>query len=289
MKKTQKTKKDFLCLLFILPSLAGMCFFYIVPFLSTLYYSLINNMADKKWAGFKHFGSLFANDLYMQAGRNTLLFILASVPLGMAAALLLVLALKDKKWGKTVLFFLLIPLIVPSGTTIAFWKSVFGKTGLISSLWQMAGNKPLSLENSGWAFAVIVIVFLWKNISFSIVLFWSGINWIPKAYYEQSQIDGATSWEQFKYITWIYLSPTTFVVLLMSIVNSFKVFKEVYMLYGAYPTPSIYMLQHYMNNQFTAMNMQKLSASAWVMFVVLGAMLWIVCKLQCRMTDYSGG
>ena len=93
MKKTQKTKKDFLCLLFILPSLAGMCFFYIVPFLSTLYYSLINNMADKKWAGFKHFGSLFANDLYMQAGRNTLLFILASVPLGMAAALLLVLAL----------------------------------------------------------------------------------------------------------------------------------------------------------------------------------------------------
>lgn len=78
-------------------------------------------------------------------------------------------------------------------------------------------------------------------------------------------------------------------VLLMSIVNSFKVFKEVYMLYGAYPTPSIYMLQHYMNNQFTAMNMQKLSASAWVMFVVLGAMLWIVYKLQCRMTDYSGG
>lgn len=141
MKKTQKTKKDFLSLLFILPSLAGMCFFYIVPFLSTLYYSLINNMADKKW-------------------------------------------------GKMVLFFLLIPLIVPSGTTIAFWKSVFGKTGLISSLWQMAGNKPLSLENSGWAFVVIVIVFLWKNISFSIVLFWSGINWIPKAYYEQSQIDG---------------------------------------------------------------------------------------------------
>lgn len=217
----------------------GNVLFYIVPFLSTLYYSLLNNMADKKW-------------------------------------------------GKMVLFFLLIPLIVPSGTTIAFWKLVFGKTGLISSLWQMAGNKPLSLENSGWAFVVIVIVFLWKNISFSIVLFWSGINWIPKACYEQSQIDGATSWEQFKYITWIYLSPTTFVVLLMSIVNSFKVFKEVYMLYGAYPTPSIYMLQHYMNNQFTAMNMQKLSASAWVMFVVLGAMLWIVCKLQCRMTDYSG-
>lgn len=282
----QKSKRDILCMLFILPSLIGMCIFYLVPFLATLYYSVINNMAERKWAGLKNFGSLFANDLYMEAGANTVLFILASVPLGMAIALLSVLVLKDKRWGKAVLFFLLVPLIVPSGTIIAFWKSVFGKTGLISLIWQMAGNPPLSLENSGWAFAVIVIVFLWKNVSFSTVLFWSGMNWIPKAYYEQSQMDGATPWEQFKYITCVYLSPTTFVVLLMSIVNSFKAFKEIYMLYGAYPTPSIYMLQHYMNNQFTAMNMQKLAASAWVMFVVLGTLLWIIYKIQCRVTDY---
>ena len=78
------------------------------------------------------------------------------------------------------------------------------------------------------------------------------------------------------------------VVLLMSIVNSFKVFKEIYMLYGAYPSPYVYMLQHYMNNQFLSLNMQKLSAAAWCMFLILGIFLasfigsrgriWIICK-----------
>lgn len=287
MKNSKRIiRKNRICMLFILPSLLGVAVFYVIPFLFTLYYSMVNNMAEKKWTGLANYRSLFANDLFLQAGKNTLLFILAAVPLGMALALLLVLALQKRKWGKTVLFFLLVPLIVPSGTTISFWNSVFGKSGIISSLWQMAGNPPLSLENSGWAFAIIVIVFLWKNISFSIVLFWSGLHWIPKAYYEQSQLDGATPWEQFRYITWIYLSPTTFVVLLMSIVNSFKVFKEIYMLYGAYPTPSIYMLQHYMNNQFTSMNMQKLASAAWLMFLVLGILLWTIYRLQRRMTDY---
>ena len=77
-------------------------------------------------------------------------------------------------------------------------------------------------------------------------------------------------------MTWIYLSPTTFVVLLMSIVNNFKVFKEVYMLYGAYPDPDIYMLQHYMNNQFLSLNMQKLSSAAYILFLVIGILLLIV-------------
>lgn len=282
----RKFGKNIIYPLFILPSVAGMAIFYVIPFFATLYYSMINNMADRKWAGLKNFKALFANDLYLQAGKNTVLFLLTAVPLGMAAALILVLALKDRKRGKTALMFMLTPLVVPSGTTVAFWNMVFGKTGVISSLWQRAGNPPLSLENSGWAFAVILTVYLWKNVSFFIVLFWSGMNWIPKVYYEQSRMDGAGAWQQFRYITCVYLAPTTFAVLLMSIVNSFKVFKEIYMLYGAYPTPSVYMLQHYMNNQFTSMNMQKLAAGAWVMFAALGILLWIVYRLQCRLTDY---
>lgn len=273
-------------LLFILPSLAGLLLFYVIPFLMSLYYALITNMAEKKWAGPANFVSLFENDLFRQAGMNTLLFMVIAVPLGMALALLLVLALWRKRWGRIALFLLLIPLILPSGTTISFWKSVFGRDGVIGRLYSVLGQSALGLENSGWAFAVVVIVFLWKNISFSIVLFWSGINLIPKVYYEQCQLDGGTSWDQFCNITWVYLTPTTFVVLLMSVINSFKVFKEIYMLYGAYPTPSVYMLQHYMNNQFMSLNMQKLSSAAWMMFLMLGVFLWIIYRLQRRMTDY---
>ena len=133
---------------------------------------------------------------------------------------------------------------------------------------------------------IIILMYLWKNISFSIVLFWSGINWIPQIYHEQCQLDGATGRQEFQYITWILLKPTTLVVLLMSIVNSFKVFKEIYMLYGAYPSPYVYMLQHYMNNQFLSLNMQKLSAAAWCMFIILGIFLGIIYRVQRRNLDY---
>ena len=78
----------------------------------------------------------------------------------------------------------------------------------------------------------------------------------------------------------------TLVVLLMSIVNSFKVFKEIYMLYGAYPSPYVYMLQHYMNNQFLSLNMQKLSAAAWCMFLILGIFLGIIYRVQRKNLDY---
>lgn len=257
MVKRRKHKRRYFY--FILPSLAGLLLFYVVPFLLSLYYALINNMVEKKWAGLANFRSLFENDLFRQTSVNTLRFCLVSVPLGMAAALFLVLLLQKKRWGKTALFLLLIPLILPSGTTISFWQSVFDQRGVFLS---------------------IVIVFLWKNVSFSMVLFWSGLQWIPKVYYENCRLNGGTAWDEFRYITWVYLSPTTFAVLLMSVVNSFKVFKEIYMLYGAYPSPSIYMLQHYMNNQFVSLNMQKLSSAAWLMFLTLGLFLWIIYRIQ---------
>ena len=146
---------------------------------------------------------------------------------------------------------------------------------LLDGFLQLFGKNMFDIENSRWAILIIILMYLWKNISFSIVLFWSGINWIPQIYHEQCQLDGATGRQEFQYITWILLKPTTLVVLLMSIVNSFKVFKEIYMLYGAYPSPYVYMLQHYMNNQFLSLNMQKLSAAAWCMFLILGIFLGI--------------
>lgn len=204
----------------------------------------------------------------------------------MVLALLLVLALQKWKRGKgAALLFLLVPLVVPSGTTISFWKAIFDTNGLINRI-RFAFDLPVvNLAGSGFAFAIIVFIFLWKNISYNVVLFWSGINWIPKNYYEQCELEGGGAWAQFRYITWVYLSPTTFVVLLMSIVNSFKVFKEIYMLYGGYPASSIYMLQHYMNNQFAAMNMQKLAAAAYLMFLVLGVVLLLIFRLQKKVTD----
>ena len=272
--------------LFLLPSLLGVLVFYVVPFGYSLYYALIDNMGSQEFVGLKNFSDTLTNSLFQSAAFNSAVFMVISVPLGMALALVLSLCLQKMKRGRVAAtMVLLLPLVVPSGTIVYFWKVLFDSNGLVNELLLQLGLSHQWVSQNQWHMAILVVIFLWKNVSYNIVLFWSGLNWIPKTYYEQMALEGAGTWKQIWNVTWIYLSPTTFVVLLMSIVNNFKVYKEVYMLYGAYPSPDIYMLQHYMNNQFISLNMQKLSSAAYILFLVLGALLLLVFYAQKRVTD----
>ena len=272
--------------LFLLPSLLGVLVFYVVPFGYSLWYAVTDNIIDQNFVGLKNFAATLSNSLFRNAAFNSAVFMVVSVPLGMALALVLSICLQKMKKGRVIATMaLLLPLVVPSGTIVYFWKVLFGSNGLVNEfLLQLGFSHPWVSQNQ-WTLGVLVAIFLWKNVSYNIVLFWSGLNWIPKTYYEQMALEGAGTWKQFWNVTWIYLSPTTFVVLLMSIVNNFKVYKEVYMLYGAYPSPDIYKLQHYMNNQFISLNMQKLSSAAYILFLVLGALLLLVFYAQKRVTD----
>lgn len=279
-------RKNGIYWLFLLPSLLGVLVFYIVPFGYSLWYALTDNIANQNFVGLKNFTETLSNPLFRNAAWNSAVFMLFSVPLGMALSLVLSICLQQMKKGRVIATMaLLLPLVVPSGTIVYFWKVLFGSNGLWNeTLLKLGFSHPWVSQNQ-WPLGVLVVIFLWKNVSYNIVLFWSGLNWISKTYYEQMELEGAGTWKQFWNVTWIYLSPTTFVVLLMSIVNNFKVYKEVYMLYGAYPNPDIYMLQHYMNNQFIALNMQKLSSAAYLLFLVLGAVLLLVFYAQKRVTD----
>ena len=272
--------------LFLLPSLLGVLVFYVVPFGYSLWYAVTDNIIDQNFVGLKNFAATLSNSLFRNAAFNSAVFMVISVPLGMALALVLSLCLQKMKRGRVAAtMVLLLPLVVPSGTIVYFWKVLFDSNGLVNELLLQLGLSHQWVSQNQWHMAILVVIFLWKNVSYNIVLFWSGLNWIPKTYYEQMALEGAGTWKQFWNVTWIYLSPTTFVVLLMSIVNNFKVYKEVYMLYGAYPSPDIYMLQHYMNNQFISLNMQKLSSAAYILFLVLGALLLLVFYAQKRVTD----
>ena len=227
--------------------------------------------STRNFVGLKTFAATLSNSLFRNAAFNSAVFMVVSVPLGMALALVLSICLQKMKKGRVIATMaLLLPLVVPSGTIVYFWKVLFGSNGLVNEFLLRLGFSHPWVSQNQWTLGVLVAIFLWKNVSYNIVLFWSGLNWIPKTYYEQMALEGAGTWKQFWNVTWIYLSPTTFVVLLMSIVNNFKVYKEVYMLYGAYPSPDIYMLQHYMNNQFISLNMQKLSSAAYILIFGAG-------------------
>ena len=284
--KLVKRKSIKIYWLFLLPSLLGLMVFYCIPFLFSLYYALIDNMGSKNFVGLKNFTDILSNDLFQSASLNTVIFIGIAVPLGMVIALFLSICLQKMKRGRVIAtLVLLLPLVVPSGTIVYFWKVIFDNNGFLNKLLLQIGFSHETITQNNWTMGILVAVFLWKNVSYSIVLFWSGLNWIPKSYYEQMAIEGAGSWKRFWNVTWVYLSPTTFVVLLMSIVNSFKVFKEVYMLYGSYPEANIYMLQHYMNNQFAALNMQKLTSAAYILFLVIGIILLVLFYAQKKFAD----
>lgn len=271
---------------FLLPSLLGVMLFYTVPFLYSLYYAVIDNMGDRRFVGFENFMDTLTNPLFQNAAWNTVKIVGVCVFLSMGLALWLALCLQKLKRSRIpATLILLLPMVIPSGTIVYFWKILFDQNGLWTKFLLQLGVAHETVAMGGWEFVVLVIIFLWKNVSYNVVLFWSGLNWIPKLYYEQMEMEGGGAWKQFTNITWIYLAPTTFVVLLMSIVNSFKAFKEVYMLYGPYPAPEVYMLQHYMNNQFRSLNMQKLSSAAYILFLVLGILLLLVFYGQKKVTD----
>lgn len=279
-------KRTHIYWLFLLPSLLGVLLFYVFPFLFSLYYATVDNLGNMRFVGLQNFAATLSNSLFQRAAGNTLIFMGLCVPLGMALALFLSICLQRMGRGRIpATLALLTPLVVPSGSIVYFWKVLFDQNGLLRKLLLQAGFSQDAVFQNSWAMGILVAVFLWKNVSYNIVLFWSGLVWIPKTYYEQMALEGAGAWRQFVSVTWVYLSPTTFVVLLMSIVNSFKVFKEIYMLYGPYPNTDIYMLQHYMNNQFQSLSLPQLCSAAYILFLAISLVLLVLFRLQKRVTD----
>ena len=126
---------------------------------------------------------------------------------------------------------------------------------------------------------MVLLLFLWKNLGYNMILFMSGLANIPKELLEVASVEGASPFYKFFNIKLRYLSPTVLFVTILSLINSFKVFREVYLLTGDYPYESLYMLQHFMNNTFRALDYQKLSAAAvvmaLVMVVIIALLFWI--------------
>jgi multiple sugar transport system permease protein len=117
------------------------------------------------------------------------------------------------------------------------------------------------------------------------VLFLAGLKFIPNEYYEYASVEGAGAVWKFFRITLVYLTPTTFLVFIMSIINSFKSFREIYLICGAYPHQSIYMLQHYMNNQFSALNYQRLTSASYILSAFIIALVFAMYYLQNKRTQ----
>ncbi|BCK00956.1 hypothetical protein bsdcttw_39960 [Anaerocolumna chitinilytica] len=138
--------------------------------------------------------------------------------------------------------------------------------------------------NTDKAFYVLVFSYLWKNTGYDMVLWLSGLNGINPSLYEAADADGAGAWQKFRYITFPLLTPSLFMIGILSFINSFKVYREAYLISGNYPHESIYLLQHLFNNWFTSLDIQKMSAAA-VLYVLFFVGLLSVLQLFDRDTE----
>ena len=260
--------------LLILPSVAGFLCFYFLPFLSSVYFSLVNNNFDKEFAGFANYAALFKNEFFMMALKNTLIYMAVSIPVLVAltfAVSLLIFNMKSAAIRAGVVFLISIPLVIPSATLSFFWSNIFSTNGWLNSLlFNFDTNYiPVDHFNSGNAMWIMILIFFYKNLGYNIILFTAGLNVLDSSCFEAAKVDGANTRQIMAHITLPLMKPVFIVTVLMSIINSFKVFKEVYMIYGNYPDESVYNIQFFLNNMLNKLQFQSLTAASTVTTLVI--------------------
>ena len=270
-EKRKLKRQDFMrSLCFLSPSLIGVGVFFIVPFGVVVYYSMIDGVGSRNFVFLENFIKLFNNSAFIMAAKNTLQFSAIAVPLAVILAIVLALMLECRIPMKSQFrTFFLSPMMVPVASVVLIWQVLFNYNGTINEFLALFDIAKIDWLQSDHCQAVVIILFLWKNLGYNMILFMAGLANIPKELLEVADVEGASEWYKFFAIKLRYLSPTVLFVTILSLINSFKVFREVYLLTGDYPYEKLYMLQHFMNNTLKSLDYQKLSAAAVVMALVM--------------------
>ena len=270
---------------YLAPSLIGVGLFFVLPFGVVIYYSLINNPVQHDFVGYSNFVRTWENNAFQLAARNTLIFSFAAVPLAVVLSLWLAVIMESRiPLKSTFRTFFLSPMMVPIASVILVWQVLFDYNGLVNAVISRIGIGKVDWLKSYYGPVVIILLFLWKNLGYNMILFMSGLSSVPKDQIEVARLESATETQIFWMIKLRYLSSTIMFVIIMSLINSFKVFREVYLLAGNYPFDSLYTMQHYMNNTFQSLDYQKLSSAA----IIMAAFMMVVIGILLLLEDWFG-
>ena len=271
------TKKKSLWL-FLLPGLAGLLLFHLVPFLGGIYFSMTDGTIHNNLVWFDNYKRVFANSAFQTGLKNSLELSLLSAPLIFVLSFILAILLKSLQ-ERSLPFrnILLMPYLVPSSALLIIWMVLFDYGGVVNRIVVLLGIERVMWLESGMLRVPIVLLYVWKNIGFSVVIFSAALQSVPDEYYEFARLEGAGHTRQAISITLPLVLPTAFLVFVLAWVNAFKIFKEVYFIGGAYPRDEVYTLQHFMNNRFSKLEYQDVTTAAYsfaIIVLVFFAMLY---------------
>jgi len=265
-----------------LPSIAGILIFFLIPFADTVRRSFFD-ARGRNFIALEGYASVLGNDAFKLAAGNTAKFTVVCIPLLLVISLVIALLVRSvRPRGKAFKTTYLLPMAVPVASIVLLWQVMFNNHGLLNTILTSLGAQPVDFMGSSAAFWVLVFTYLWKNSGYDMILWLAGLDSISESLYEAARVDGANAWQCFRFITLPSLLPTLGLVAILSLLNGFKVFREAYLVAGAYPHDSIYLLQHLFNNWFQNLDISRLCAAATMLCLVLLAVILLLQRFLSK-------
>lgn len=293
--RTWRRRYDLEGYLFLAPDLAGTLVFAVGPVLAALALGLFawDILTPPRFVGLDNYRTLLLDDpVFRQVLFNTSTYVLGTVPVRTALALLLAIALNQQLHGLSVFraaYFL--PTITSAVAAATVWRWIYEPNfGLLNSLLYAIGvqHPPTWLSSPAWAMPALIVLGVWQGLGFQMVIFLAGLQGIPTHLYEAAAIDGADWWARFRHITLPLISPTTFFVLIISVIGSYQVFDSAFVLTEGGPgyatTTLVYYIYEY---AFQFFKMGYAAAMAWILFAIVFVLTVLQFRLQARWVHYD--
>ncbi|HEV2126087.1 MAG TPA: sugar ABC transporter permease [Chloroflexota bacterium] len=280
-------------LFFISPALLGLLAFTIIPVIASLLLSFVNwNMIrEPEFIGLDNYAHALSDATFWKVMFNTTYYTLGTVPTGIALSLALAVMLNQKLRGVTFLRTLYFLPVVSSTVAVALvWRTLYNPDwGIINYALSSIGIPPIGwLTTTTWAMPAVILMSVWKGLGYNMVIFLAGMQGIPRHLYDAAAVDGATAWQRFWHITLPLLSPTTFFVTVISVIGSFQVFQQVYVMTSGGPAKATSTIVFYLYEQaFLEFKMGYASALAWLLFAVIFIFTLIQFRYQREWVYYE--
>lgn len=276
-------RKKRLVLPFLLPGLIGILMFYVAPFIGGIWYSLTDGSFENNFVGLDNYHKVWQNSMFQLGLKNTMELTLICAPsLFLLSFLLSLLLNRIRPAGGFFRSSVLLPYLMPSSAVLIIWLLWFDYGGPVNRLIILMGGQRVQWLQGAELRLPVVLLFLWKNLGFCVIVFLAALQAIPVSLYEYASLEGAGFLRQAFSITLPLIVPSAFLVFILSFVNAFRIFKEVYFIGGAYPEEPLYTLQNYMNNMYGRLNYQNVTTAAYIFAGMVFALFGLLFFLQNR-------
>jgi len=276
-----KSKKFLTVCLFI--GLSGIAVFYLIPFVYGITGAFtVSSDGGVKTLGINNFTRLFNNEVFRLALKNTFVFTLfAVIPINLLSFIFAGI-IKNLIKNSFMLSIIILPLSVPTIVIAAIFGDTLTKE--LIAVVNMFSNVPVDFVRGEHAFWLVVLIYLWKYTGFHTLIYLMALSAVPDEQYEAASLDGASVWKKVFNITLPCILPFICFNILLAIMNSFRIFRDIYILCGDYPPRNIYLIQHFIQNNFIKLNMDYVFCAAYIFFGIL-AIIFVPLIIKGNITE----